>query len=206
MIFKGLRFGMLLQLAVGPLCVLTFRTAAQDGFFAGMLVMLSVALADALFITLSGLGAAAALRGEKAQAVLRWAGCLVLCLFGVNIILGALELAFLPEVRLFGASGGNHFAQGFFLTASNPLTIVFWGGVLTAQIAHNHWNRRQLVLFAAGCVLSTVLSLTVVAALGSVLSDFLPMMAMKYLNIAVGAVLIFYGVRLLLTKKTEAQA
>ncbi|MBE0601599.1 MAG: LysE family transporter, partial [Firmicutes bacterium] len=59
MIVKGLRFGMALQLAVGPLCFLTFQTAAERGFAAGLLVALAVTLADALFVALSGLGAAA---------------------------------------------------------------------------------------------------------------------------------------------------
>ena len=201
MIFKGLRFGMILQLAVGPLCFLTFRTAAEAGFWAGMQVTLSVTLADALFVALSGLGAAAVLNRAKVKAAVQWAGCLILCLFGLDIILGAFDIALLPGVSLLGAPGGGLFWQGFVLTASNPLTIVFWGGVFTAQVARHHWDRRQLVLFAMGCVLSTLLSLSLVAALGSWLSGFLPETAVQILNVLVGVVLIAYGIKLLLRKE-----
>ncbi len=206
MIVKGFRFGMALQLAVGPLCFLTFRTAAESGFAAGLLVALAVTLADALFVALSGLGAAAILKQAKVRAAVTWAGCLVLCLFGLNIILSAFGIVLIPGLNLFGSSGGNPFWQGFVLTVSNPLTIVFWGGVFTAQIAQNRWDRRQLWGFAAGCVLSTLLSLSLVAALGSVLSGFLPEIAIQILNVLVGAALIFYGLRLLMKKDQAATA
>jgi threonine/homoserine/homoserine lactone efflux protein len=206
MIMKGLRFGMLLQLAVGPLCFLTFRSAAEHGFGAGMLVAVAVTLADALFVTLSVAGAAALLRRAKIKAAVRWIGCLVLVFFGVHIILSALGVPFLPGLQLMGGSGGSLFWQGFVLTVSNPLTIVFWGGVFTAQLAGHAWSRRRLWLFAAGCVLSTFLSLTVIAALGSVLGGFLPVSAVQILNIAVGGILIIYGVKLLLQKDLAAGA
>ena len=119
MIWQGLRFGMILQLAVGPLCVLTFRAAAGDGVLAGLQVALAVTLADAAFVTLSGLGAAAVLRRPGVSAAVRWIGCLVLCLFGADIILNALHIGVLPQIRLFGASGG-WFWQGFFVDGVQP--------------------------------------------------------------------------------------
>lgn len=206
MIFIGLRFGMALQLAVGPLCFLTFRTAAERGFALGFQVALSVTLADALFVTLSGLGAAALLKRAKVRAAVIWIGSMVLCLFGLNIILGAFGVVLLPGLSLFGTAGGSPFWQGFLLTVSNPLTIVFWGGVFTAQVAQNNWNRRQLLLFAAGCVLSTLLSLTLVAAIGTAVSGFLPEIAIRILNILVGAALIFYGLRLLIKRDQAGSA
>ena len=30
--FEGLRFGMLLQLAIGPMCLMVFNTAKNQGF------------------------------------------------------------------------------------------------------------------------------------------------------------------------------
>jgi threonine/homoserine/homoserine lactone efflux protein len=203
MIFKGLRFGMLLQLAVGPVCFLTFRASAGYGVWAGLQVALAATLVDAAFVALSGAGVAAFMDRTKVKAAVRWIGCLVLALFGVNIILGALDIPFLPEVALFAASGGSFFAQGFVLTAANPLTIIFWSGMFTAQTMKYQWNRRQLFFFAAGCVLSTILSLTAVAALGGVLGGFLPQIVIRIMNAAVGLVLIGYGIKLLLQRDSR---
>ena len=201
MIWKGFRFGMLLQLAVGPVCLLTFNLSAGGGFLAGWQVALAAALADTLFIAMSGAGAAAFVGRARVKTVVRWVGCLVLAVFGVNMVLNALGVPFLPDFALFRAEGGSPFLQGLVLTAANPLTIVFWSGMFTAQIMKYSWDRRQLRLFAAGCVLSTLLSLTAVAALGAVLSGFLPPIAMQILNAAVGAALVLYGFKLLLDKE-----
>lgn len=204
-VYRGFRFGMLLQLAVGPVCVLVFQTGAASGFFGAWQIVLGVALIDALFIALSGMGAAALLRGSKAKAAVRWVGCLVLCVFGLNIGLGALGIRLLPGLAPVSAAGGGYFWQGIVLTASNPLTIVFWSGMFTAQMTKNQWDKRELSRFAVGCVLSTLAFLTAVAALGSALSRFLPEIVIQILNLGVGGMLIFYGIKLLRQKDT-AQA
>lgn len=36
MIFNGFKFGLLLQIAIGPVCLLIFQLAAMNGFFVAM--------------------------------------------------------------------------------------------------------------------------------------------------------------------------
>lgn len=55
MIFKGFKFGMLLQLAVGPMCLLVFNTSAAHGFSVGMSLVFAITLIDFLFISLSSI-------------------------------------------------------------------------------------------------------------------------------------------------------
>ena len=129
----------------------------------------------------------------------------MLVLFGLQILLGAFGVRLLPAIRFFSKQGGSLFWQGFLLTASNPLTILFWSGMFTARMTENRWNRNQLALFAAGCVLSTLVFLTAVAALGTAAGGFLPPLALQILNAAVGAALIFYGLKLLLQKEKAVQ-
>ena len=59
MIYKGFKFGMLLQLAIGPMCLMVFNTSATYGFLVGLSLVLAISLIDGLYITLSGLGIAA---------------------------------------------------------------------------------------------------------------------------------------------------
>ena len=109
----------------------------------------------------------------------------------------------LPNVRLFSAAGGGLFVTGLLLTASNPLTIIFWSGVFAAQIAENGYDRSQLCLFSLGCVLSTVAFLSLVAVLGTTVGRFLPDSVIKILNICVGCLIVYFGVRLFLRRETE---
>lgn len=201
LVLKGLRFGMLLQLAVGPVCLLVLKTAANSGFVPTLSLILAVTFADALFIALSTLGATAVLGKPSVRGKAKALGGAVLVLFGLDMVLGALGVTLIPGVRLFSAgSGASLFVQGLLITLSNPLTILFWSGALTAKVLENRWRGFQLFLFALGCVLATLLFLTFVAAMGGLLITRLPETVLIGLNIAVGLLLMFFGLRLLLRK------
>ena len=198
---------MLLQLAVGPVCLFVLNASFTLGFRRALAAVAAVALVDAAYIALSAVGAAALLSKPGARRIARATGAAVLCLFGADALLGALGVSLLPGVRLFAPSqSGGLFVQALLLTASNPLTILFWGGALAARVAENQWNRGQLFLFSMGCVLATALFLNAVAALGGALTGKLPMFAIQALNALVGAALIAFGLRLLLRKEAKRQA
>lgn len=65
----GLKFGMLLQLAVGPMCLLVFNTAKNAGFWVALSLVLAITLVDAFYIILAAmLSANAALPRSRSQA------------------------------------------------------------------------------------------------------------------------------------------
>jgi len=201
MIYKGFKFGMLLQLAVGPMCLMVFNTSTTYGFFIGLSLVLAIAIIDGLYITLSGLGIAAIINKQKVKAAVKILGCVVLVLFGINTITAVINFTILPSITLFSkVTSENIFIQGLLLTASNPLTIIFWSGVFGAQVIENELNKKQLFFFGFGCVLSTLTFLTAVAFCGSVMSGFLPKGVIQLLNIIVGFILILFGIKLLLKK------
>ena len=201
-VLLGLRFGMLLQLAVGPVCLMVLNTSAKVGFARTLPLIAAVTLADALYVALSCLGVAAVIGRPGVKAVIRFAGGAVLVLFGADTLLTALGASLLPGIRLFFAGpGGSLFGQGLLLTLSNPLTILFFSGMLSAKVAQNRWDRPHLFHFAAGCVLATVAFLTPAAFAGSLAGVFLPAGAIAAMNAAVGAALIYFGVRMVFPKK-----
>ena len=201
MIYSGFKFGMILQLAVGPMCLMVFNTSTTYGFLVGLSLVLAISLIDGLYIILSGLGIAAIINKEKIKSTIKALGCIVLVLFGVNTITGAFNIMLLPDIKLFAnATNQNIFIQGLLLTASNPLTIIFWGGVFSTQVAEYGYQKKQLVFFGFGCILSTLFFLSIVSFCGSILSGFLPQIIIKILNVMVGTILIFFGIKLLLKK------
>jgi lysine exporter protein (LYSE/YGGA) len=52
----GLKFEMLLQLAVGPMCLMVFNTAKNVDFLVALTLVLAIALVDAFYIILASLG------------------------------------------------------------------------------------------------------------------------------------------------------
>lgn len=202
MIWKGFKLGMLLQLAVGPMCLLVFSTSTAQGFFMGLSLVLAIAIIDALYITLSGFGVAALIGKKRVKAVIKIVGSVILLLFGIQTILGVFHMSILPNVSVFHhASNQNIFIQGLLLTASNPLTIIFWSGVFSAQVVEHSLTKQQLFFFGVGCVLSTLIFLSFVAALGSIMSGFLPEVVISILNVAVGLLIMFFGIKLFLKKQ-----
>jgi threonine/homoserine/homoserine lactone efflux protein len=192
---------MLLQFAIGPMCLMVFNTSVTYGFTDGLVLVLSIAFIDALYIGLSGVGVASIISKEKVKTFIKIAGCIVLLIFGINTILGAVHLSYLHYYEfLVKPSKQNIFVQGIVLTASNPLTIIFWSGAFSGKVIENKWNIRQLFFFAVGCILSTLTFLTIVAFVGSITNKFLPQLFIQILNVIVGIFLMYFGVRLMAKK------
>lgn len=45
-IFRGFKFGMILKIAIGPICIFIFQTACKYGFFMGEMWLLDAVLVD----------------------------------------------------------------------------------------------------------------------------------------------------------------
>jgi threonine/homoserine/homoserine lactone efflux protein len=197
MFLSGLRFGLLLQLAVGPVCLMVFNTAGTLGFLMGSLAALAVTVVDGLYIALAALGISAFLQNERVKKIIRAAGAVVLVLFGLDIAAGALGASFLPQIAMLRDSGTeNVFLRAAILTGSNPLTIVFWGGVFSTRITAEDMERSRIFPFGAGCAGATFLFLNGVAVAGSVARSFLSPALMAALNVGVGLAIVFFALRM----------
>ena len=97
---SGLRFGMLLQIAIGPMCLMVFNTAKNAGFGVAMSLVLAVALVDAFYIALASIGVSKLLEKDSVKKVFKVVGALVLILFGLNIILGVFGINLIPGLNL----------------------------------------------------------------------------------------------------------
>ena len=196
----GLKFGMLLQLAVGPMCLMVFNTAKNVGFLVALTLVLAIALVDAFYIILASLGVSKILDKPNIKKEFKIIGSLVLIIFGVNIILNVFNINIIPGLNLKPTSS-NIFIQGLILTLSNPITIVFWGSVLTTKIIEDKLNKKELMVFSVGLVSSSLIFLTFVAILGTMLSSFIPENISRIMNIIVGIIIILFGIKMLLKKE-----
>lgn len=201
MVFKGFKFGMLLQLAIGPVFVYIFKLASNNGFIAAETGVLAVTFVDALYILLAILGIASFIEKDRVKSILKIGGSIIVALFGLNIIVDSLGWGIVINLKLFNdLKIDNSFLQGLVLTASNPLTILFWAGVFSAKIAEGNLNRKEVFLFGVGAVISTVFFLTFVAMIGSLTKSFIPEDVVKVLNVIVGLTLLYLAIRMFLKK------
>jgi len=208
MLFKGFRLGMLLQIAVGPVCLFIFQTAAGSGFLPAEIGVLAVALSDALYIFAALLGIGALIEKRPGlKAALKYAGAVVLILFGLDLVVSTFWTGFLPAFSLSATAGaGSAFLRAALITLSCPLTILFWLGVFSQQATEQASSRSGMTLFGLGAVLSTLVFLTVVAALGGLTHTFLSETVIMILNLIVGLALIFFGIRTALKRDPKSKA
>lgn len=197
MIWKGFRFGMFLQIAVGPICLFIFQTAATSGFVVAETGVLGVVVIDGLYILAAIFGLGRILhRYSKMKEVIRYFGAAVLMLFGFSNIVGGLGVSLLPTFDFFAQQTNEMvFVKTLVLTLSNPLTILFWAGVLSTKLVEGNLQQHDMYWFGLGAVLSTFFFLTIVSFIGTFLFLFLEPVVLIGLNIVVGIVLVGFGVR-----------
>lgn len=201
MIFKGFKFGMILQLAIGPVCLFIFKIGGNKGFIDAEIGVLGVAVIDALFILLAITGITSFLDKERIKHALKLLGALIVGIFGLQTILGIFGWGLITKLNLLsGIKSENSFLEGIVLTATNPLTILFWAGVFSAKITEEKLRRKDIYLFGLGSVLATLFFLTIIAAIGNISGYFLPVEIISILNFIAGVALIYFAFRMIIKK------
>lgn len=207
MIIKGFKFGMILQIAIGPICLFIFQSSCKNGFLVGEIGVLAAALADTIYILAAIYGIGTFIEKNKnAKKYLKIFGIIVLIIFGISTILGVFNISFIPSFNVSSTISSNEvFLTTLVLTLSSPLTIVFWAGVFSSKIIEEDMKKREMILFGCGAVISTILFLSIISILGSVTSNFLDEKYIKALNLLVGLILIYFAIKLVIKKDAKKE-
>lgn len=201
MIFEGFKFGMLLQFAIGPVCIFIFQISSLKGFYAAETGVLGVALMDGLFIAVAILGIASIIDKKNVKIFFKIFGAAILFVFGLSTVLSQFNIGFLPSLSMQNISNSNNvFTRAIILTMSNPLTIIFWAGVFSSKVAEENMRRKDVYSFGFGALLSTIFFLTLIALAGSFAREFFSNTAIQILNITVGFLLIYFSMKMILKK------
>jgi threonine/homoserine/homoserine lactone efflux protein len=203
--YHGIRFGLLLQLAVGPVCLFVFRSGSEAGIWHGLWAVWGVALVDALYIALAGLGVTRWAEVGRTRRALQYGGAAIIALFALDVMASAAGVQLLPSMALAtpAGEGAGGFLGAVLLTSSNPLTIVFWAGVFSSKVAAEGYGRKELWLFSLGCVAATVAFLAAIALAGVWVGRMAPAVVVRSLNVAVGCALLYFAARLALQKTAD---
>ncbi|WAA09397.1 LysE family transporter [Fervidibacillus albus] len=204
MIYKGIKFGLLLQLAIGPICLFVFQTAVSNGLRSALLGVFGVAIVDALFILVAIWGVGSLInRHRHIKTSMKIFGAFVLMLFGFNTLSDAFHISFLPSLSLSTIHITNIFYKMMILTFSNPLTIVFWTGVFSVKVTEENMSQNKLYLFGLGAVIATLLFLTVISIVGHALAIAISAPLLTMMNVTVALFLIGFGIKTLKTKEDQ---
>jgi threonine/homoserine/homoserine lactone efflux protein len=126
-LLRGLVIGFSIAAPVGPIGVLCIRRTLAEGWVYGLVSGLGAASADAIYGCVAGFGITfISVFLIEQQLWLRLVGGVFLCFLGVRIFLSKASEQAAPAktMGLFSA-----FASTFFLTLSNPVTILSFAAI-----------------------------------------------------------------------------
>jgi threonine/homoserine/homoserine lactone efflux protein len=196
-LFDGLKFGFFMQLAIGPLALMVLNTSSQNGYMDGLILVVGIIIIDMLYMFLACIGVSKLLQNKKLQNILKITGAIILLMFGINNIISIFELSIFPKIYIQKYEYTNILFKGIILTASNPLTIIFLSGIFTSRIIEKNYSQKNVFIFACGCIIARIFFLILLVVIGYVIHNFLPIEILKMLNVIVGIIIIYFGIKLI---------
>ncbi|UZQ56309.1 LysE family translocator [Trichothermofontia sichuanensis B231] len=194
-LFKGMAIGLAIAAPVGPIGVLCIRRTLAEGQLVGLLSGLGAATADAVYGAIAGFGLTLAADFLLSYAIgLQLIGGLFLCYLGVRTFLTspATEAATVAGQGLLGA-----YASTFFLTLTNPATILAFMGVLTG-LGILSSDCASAALLVLGVFLGSALWWLILSKGVSLLRTRLTQTGLQWLNQLAGVVIFAFGLLTLL--------
>ncbi len=193
-IFKhGLATGLLLQFAIGPVFFYIMNLTLQRSIADGLVAVVAVTVVDYLYITLSIAGIGKLLETKSARNIFGIISSTVLILFGVIIIKGVVTNGQPAITPVKSVSLLSSFFSVFFLTISNPITIVFFTSIFTAKAVELNYTKRDLYIFGFSVGSATFIFMVFSVVVFLLTKQYMPLALIQILNLFVGMVLIGYG-------------
>ena len=189
---KGLFIGLSIAAPVGPIGVLTIKRTLAEGRTSGFVTGMGAACADATYGAIAAFGILAVSSFLIAQAFLiHVIGGLFLVYLGVKSFLSkpATQAANTHEKGLF-----NHFVSTFFLTLTNPSTILSFVAIFAGLgLATAETNYFSSILIVAGVFMGSALWWFVLSAVVSILRHNITPNRLVWVNRISGIVLALFG-------------
>ncbi|GMO65097.1 MAG: hypothetical protein Nk1A_2150 [Endomicrobiia bacterium] len=214
-LFDGLKLGLMLQAGgIGPICTLVFTLSLSVPVTEMLIGILGLSIVDLTYVSLAVFSISALVKKiQRYQRVFDIVIGIVLMTFGIFFITTA--ILFLKTFLSTGQIGHDFINPDmikgkalFFglmgLDMANPITILFIMGIFSLEVSKRDMELKETSVFAAGFMLATPVFMSFVILVGHFIGAFLPIWAVKMLNIIVGLVLGYWGVKNIFFKKSNS--
>jgi threonine/homoserine/homoserine lactone efflux protein len=147
---NGLGFGVMVSAPLGPLGVLCIQRTINKGFLSGFISGFGAALADIIYASIAGFGISIIADFlEAQQLIIRALGGIILIILGYMIFMSN-PINQLRRHKTKKSSYLGDFISSFFITITNPLTVVVFGVAFTSVGLNEGHSLQSVILILAG--------------------------------------------------------
>ncbi|WP_462411149.1 LysE family transporter [Neobacillus sp. Marseille-QA0830] len=186
--------GLSLAAPIGPINAAQIDRGIRNGFMHSWLIGVGAVIADGIYMLVVYIGVVRFLEAEIVQTFLWLFGCFVLVYTGVETMVNA------GKISLEQARGKEplvkSFFTGFFMSISNPLTILFWLGIYGSVLAKTAatYETSQLILYSSAIFIGLLIWDITMAGVASSFRNFLTSKLLVFISFISGLSLIGFGI------------
>lgn len=194
-ILKGVLFGLVLAMLIGPVFFSLIETSIEKGFIPGLLVAIGITFSDTVYILISYFGLTTLLDEQTMEKYLGFMGGLILVGFGVFSFFKSRKR---KEVKLNVDSEGfkRFIAKGFMINGLNPMVLFFWVGAISLATVEYELKENYILIFFISIIVTVFSTDLLKVYLAHKLRVFVTPGFIKIMNILTGIVMVIFGIRL----------
>jgi threonine/homoserine/homoserine lactone efflux protein len=191
LILEGIALGLSVAAPIGPTNIEMIRRGLKGGFWSCLLFGAGVEVALVAYLAAIFGGLSFLTEVELFNVVLSAFGILVLFYMGyVNI-----KDAFEHHSLNLDAKGQDdrHFVSGILLTITNPAVLLFWSGIIGANVAARDFSLHNSLMISGGILIGVTIWFLALSALLHGGRKHITPKVFRYVSAIAGLVLIGFG-------------
>ncbi len=196
-IIKGLGFGLLLSLAVGPVLFSVIKQSLNNGHRGGLAFVIGVSVSDIALVLISNVFTELFNRIATYKTEVGIAGCVFLVSIGIYFLFFKKVKVNAEGQQVFKFRKRDYariFLSGFFMNTLNPAIFIFW--ITTSTAVGYHAVRERIIIFTT-CLLWMLGTDILKVFLAGKIRNRLTPHNIHIINRVNGIILIVFGIALI---------
>ncbi len=192
LILAGIAAGLLVSVPLGPVGVLIIRKTLNKGRYSGYFGGVGATVADTFFSIIAGFGVSIIINFIDAfQSEIRIGGGLILIILAYKIFTSSV----VDQIKQKGKNSTlwADFMHTYFLTLSNPLTIIVIGAIFAAGGPGKEAGQSEILMLIAGVFMGASSWWLILVTLVNLFRKRIRLKTLWYLNKITGTLISIFG-------------
>lgn len=191
LLFEGVILGLSVAAPIGPTNIEMIRRGLKGGFWSCVLFAAGVEVALVAYLVAIFGGLSFLTEVELFNIILSAFGILVLFYMGYVNIKDFFERHNLNiDTR---EQDDKHFVSGILLTVTNPAVLLFWSGIIGANVAARDFSLHNSLMISGGILIGVTIWFLALSALLHGGRKYITPRVFGYVSVIAGLVLIGFG-------------